>query len=83
MEHAFILCHHNIITVDHLPLAFKDVMGTKSFLSKDLRPDESNIILRALEQSAWNKARAARLLGMSRRTIYRKMKEYNIGLQDK
>lgn len=83
MEHAFILCHHNIITVDHLPLAFKDVMGTKSFLSKDLRPDESNVILRALEQSAWNKARAARLLGMSRRTIYRKMKEYNIGLQDK
>lgn len=83
LEHAFILCHQNIITADHLPLAFKDIIGVKSPSSRDLMVDESKVILKALEQSAWNKAKAARLLGMSRRTIYRKMKEYNIGIQDK
>ncbi len=83
LEHAFILCHQSIITADHLPLAFKDVIGVKLRPSKDLRIDESKAILQALEQSAWNKARAARLLGMSRRTVYRKMKEYNIEAQGK
>ena len=82
LEHAFILCHQNIITVDHLPLAFKDFIGPKVSSFRDLRADESQAILRALEQSAWNKAGAARLLGMSRRTIYRKIKEYKIGMQD-
>ena len=31
-----------------------------------------------LEKTAWNKAKAARLLDISRRTIYRKMQEHNI-----
>lgn len=83
LEHAFILCHQNIITVDHLPLAFKDIIGVKLLPSKDTRADESRVILRALEQSAWNKAKAAKLLGMSRRTIYRKIKEYKIEMQGK
>lgn len=83
LEHAFILCHQNIVTVDHLPLAFKDLNGFKLPSTRDLKAEESRVILRALEQSSWNKARAARLLGMSRRTIYRKMKEYKIGMQDR
>jgi transcriptional regulator of acetoin/glycerol metabolism len=33
---------------------------------------------RALEKAGWNKAKAARLLGMSRRTIYRKIEEHKI-----
>jgi two-component system, NtrC family, response regulator HydG len=35
-------------------------------------------LMRALEKTAWNKAKAARLLGISRQTIYRKIKENNI-----
>ncbi len=38
-------------------------------------PDE---VLDALEQTDWNKAKAARLLGVSRPTLYRKIKEYNL-----
>ncbi|HEY4481820.1 MAG TPA: sigma 54-interacting transcriptional regulator [Candidatus Brocadiaceae bacterium] len=81
LEHAFIICRQNIITIDCLPLALKDFIGTKISVSGDLGTDESHVILHALEKTSWNKARAASLLGMSRRTIYRKIKEFKIKIQ--
>ncbi len=46
-------------------------------------PDENGLnelqgLIKALEKTAWNKAKAARLLGVSRQTLYRKIKENNI-----
>jgi transcriptional regulator of acetoin/glycerol metabolism len=46
-------------------------------------PDEtqtidSHAILEALDKTAWNKAKAARLLGIDRVTLYRKIKRYNL-----
>jgi transcriptional regulator of acetoin/glycerol metabolism len=35
-------------------------------------------VRRALEKTAWNKAKAARILGVGRQTLYRKLVEYNI-----
>jgi PAS domain S-box-containing protein len=78
LEHAFILCNKSIITLEHLPSEFKTFTKTALTLPKDRRADASQAILNALKKSAWNKAKAARLLGMSRRTIYRKIKEYKI-----
>lgn len=82
LEHSCILCHQNVITIDDLPPTFKESTGTKTSSIKDLREEKSRVIIRALEQSAWNKTGAARLLGMSRRTLYRKMKDYKIGTQE-
>ncbi len=42
---------------------------------KDL---EKRRILEALETSAWNRVRAAKVLGMARRTFYRRLREYEI-----
>jgi two-component system, NtrC family, response regulator HydG len=39
---------------------------------------ESRDIMHALEKTAWNKARAARLLGLDRKTLYRKIWKYKI-----
>ena len=81
LEHAFIICRQNTITMDCLPLALKDFIGTKLYALGDPGADESHTILHALEKTSWNKARAARLLGMSRRTIYRKIEEFKLKMQ--
>jgi transcriptional regulator of acetoin/glycerol metabolism len=79
VEHAFVRCRQGAITVDHLPPEFEK-------LAQQLNPAEgpagaqreARRIRQALANTAWNKSRAAELLGMSRRTIYRKIALYGI-----
>jgi two-component system, NtrC family, response regulator HydG len=78
LEHASILSRHKIITLNHLPSVFKEFHGTGFISLGDQRPDEIKSILQALEKTAWNKTKAASLLGMSRRSLYRKIEEYRI-----
>lgn len=78
LEHAFIHCRQKTITVDYLPTAFKEFVGTKTSFIEDMKVDEPQAVLRALKRASWNKAMAARLLGISRRTIYRKIHDYKI-----
>ncbi len=73
LESAVISCTHNIIELNNLPFEFKKVKQT--FMSDK---NEYQAILQALDKTAWNKAKAARLLGMSRQSIYNKMKEYKV-----
>ena len=42
------------------------------------RSDEKRRILAALEAHGWNRARAARALGIARRTFYRRLEDYGI-----
>jgi two-component system, NtrC family, response regulator HydG len=81
LEHAFILCTQSIVTVDHLPPDFREVAdsGEISSLRQD-RGRESEAILQALHKTDWNKARAARLLGISRQALYQKIKKNGIAL---
>ena len=75
IEHAFVLCHGRVITIDHLPPEIKAPQGSpQSVTEKDSATDLQNI-LRALKETGGNKAKAARLLGISRRTIYRKISQ--------
>ncbi len=82
LEHAFVLCRQNTITVDHLPPEFKSFIETKTSSLKNRRGNEPQTIIQALEKTGWNKARAARLLGIDRKTLYRKIEEHKI-LKDK
>jgi PAS domain S-box-containing protein len=79
IEHACVLCRGNLLTPDHLPPDFRDSLKDR-FVSirKNQREPEPQAILHALEKTAGNKSRAAGLLGISRRTIYRKIEEYKI-----
>jgi PAS domain S-box-containing protein len=76
LEHAFIRCHQDVITVDHLPhelQAKHDELPAWKNLSEE---QEALALQRALQSARWNKSKAANLLGISRRTIYRKMEKF-------
>lgn len=75
IEHAFILCQQDQLELEHLP---PDLPLTSVVKPVQLQADPAAAIGAALSQAGGNKAKAARLLGMSRRTIYRKIKEFNI-----
>jgi two-component system response regulator HydG len=79
LEHAFILCRQDIITVEHLPRSFSSGLSEKGATSRDETYEkETRDIVDALEKTAWNKAKAARLLGLDRKTLYRKIWRYKI-----
>jgi transcriptional regulator of acetoin/glycerol metabolism len=52
--------------------------SNSSHLVLSLDQLEKHAIERALRQSKGNKSKASKLLGISRDTLYRKLKEYNI-----
>ena len=80
LEYAFIMCKHNVITVSHLPVEMQVRHSTsphRIFRDNDL---DAERIEQALEKTAGNKAKAARMLSMSRRTFYRKMNKLGLTL---
>ena len=78
LEHAFVLCRQSIIGIDDLPPEFKDITETKASFPIDEKKGDTQALLKALEKTGYNKAKAARLLGISRQTLYRKIRMYNL-----
>jgi len=82
LEHAFVRCRQNVITAENLPSDFRRHCESHA-LPADISPeDETEAIRRALKQAGGNKTEAALLLGMSRRTIYRKLEKLGIDTGD-
>ncbi|MCP4713885.1 MAG: helix-turn-helix domain-containing protein, partial [Deltaproteobacteria bacterium] len=78
LEHAFILCQGGTVMREHLPPELQEVMPGGDGSDEDALEITSQKILDALQQTGGNKTEAARLLGISRRTIYRRIKEYHL-----
>jgi PAS domain S-box-containing protein len=89
LEHAFIVCNQDVILVSHLPQEFgkfrkiEDSSAMNRRVADRRTPMERIVadretIVKALEKTAGNKARASRILGVSRQTMYRKIEEYGI-----
>ncbi|MDM8543719.1 sigma 54-interacting transcriptional regulator [Desulfococcaceae bacterium HSG9] len=81
VEYACTVCPGELIHEDDLPRYFisalADVPVPKGSKYK-ADASEKDAILKALDKVDWNKAKAARTLGMGRATLYNKLKRYGI-----
>lgn len=79
IERIIILHDMNRITLAHLPdNLIENNEVDNSFLSSHAKMDEAQEIEEALKKTYGNKSAAANLLGISRGTLYNKIKEYGL-----
>jgi two-component system response regulator HydG len=82
VERAVIMARGDLITVSELPDTIKNVAEDLEKKDITLRPGntlkdvEKEMILRTLDQTSGNRTRTAQILGISRRTLQLKLKEY-------
>jgi DNA-binding NtrC family response regulator len=82
IERAIALAPGAGLTPDDLPERIKNSGGSAAFIARSsgrqltLREVERDYILETLRKTSGNKTRAAELLGLDRKTLYRKLDEY-------
>jgi len=77
VSRAIILAKTEILTADLLP-ELKNDQELKDDAPLDIKENEKNLIIKALAETGGNKSQAAKILGISRKTLHNKIKEYNI-----
>ena len=98
IERAYVLFKGDTITTEHLPAEImvpetprlypdREPVTIEPVNVQPISPamsseDEVERIIDALRRTGGNKAKAARLLGVDRSTLYRKISGYNIDLSD-
>ena len=80
IEYAFVLCNEGIIEATHLPprVAGNPECGPVPDEIPTDPPDERNRLLEVLKACRGNRSEAARRLGVSRVTVWKRMKKYRI-----
>lgn len=73
-----ILTDSEIITKDHIPPHFAMQKSVPSPSSKTLEDIEKEHIMRVLAETDGNQSQAANVLGINRKTLYKKIKKYKI-----
>ncbi len=84
VERAVVMCQHDIIKKEHLPprilkkLSKKSTTQDFSLSDTNLFEIEKRIILKVLEETNWNQTKAAEKLGISRKQLRTKMKNFGL-----
>ncbi|MDB6111038.1 MAG: zraR 2 [Pedosphaera sp.] len=86
IEHAVVLCRGDRITLRDLPPSTRSgggapVADAKHLLTQNdltVKEAEKQLIMRALKEADGNRTQAADKLGMSRRTLHRKLHSYHL-----
>ena len=84
LEYAFVLCEQGVITPAQLPPHIADnpcesEKLTSPWLHKNT--EEKEALIKALQQCGRNQSRSAKVLGISRGTVWNRMRKYGIDLQ--
>lgn len=84
MERAVILCRSGIVTAKELPLWKKEPEQPEVRQSPlvSLESVERDHIARTLAETGYHKSKSAAILGISRRTLDRKIAEYSISIPE-
>jgi PAS domain S-box-containing protein len=87
IEYAFVLCHGNMIDVRHLPEELQaraeQPSGTAPSTPRlKLEQAEADVIRAALTHTRGSIGKAAEELGVSRTTLWRKMKRFTVSAED-
>ncbi len=81
LEYSFVTCHTNMIHPSHLPETIfrqKKVQSGGKQTTFNMQEIERLELLEALEKSGGNQSQAAKILGVSRVTVWNRMKRYNL-----
>ncbi len=82
IERMVVLSRGPLLQLDNVPVGIRggniDALAAISSPTLDLDRNEKMLILKALEECNGNRTNAAEKLGISRRTLHRKLKEYSI-----
>jgi len=87
VESAVMVSDGDYITLSDLPMnlqnyatGHREEIGTKAI--RNIEEGEKNLIEEALRQTSGNKAKAAEALGISTRTLYRKIEKFSLSQAD-
>ena len=85
IERAILLCEGTEIEVEDLPVEIRQEGTSASAFNFKLPPEgisfdevERSLITQAMEQTNWNITRAAKLLGLSFRTLQYRLEKFGI-----
>lgn len=82
IEHAYVVCAGDTIRLDHLPshivAAFSQQLQPKDNLSRPLENAEADVIRNVITKNNGNRNLTAKELGISRTTLWRKIKKYKL-----
>jgi transcriptional regulator with GAF, ATPase, and Fis domain len=80
IEAAVVLAHGERIEISDFPSALLENTCTPADSGSPgtMMENEARLLREVLEECSWNKKEAARRLGISRNTLYRKLKKYQI-----
>jgi len=86
IERAVVLAHGEVIAMCDLPAAVTGIdagpaSACEGYGTLNLREVERQTILKALEESGWNKALTSEKLGVFPSSLYKKMKRFNMPLK--
>ncbi|MFO7459115.1 MAG: sigma 54-interacting transcriptional regulator [Desulfatiglandales bacterium] len=83
VEHAVVLAKGNTVEISDLPSALVKSNGSSAPSRESARlstiaENEKDLLTGTLDKCGWNKKEAAKQLGISRNTLYQKLKRYGI-----